>query len=342
MSTLTFSAFRFDGRQAEAVPVGLRVENNWLVVETLEGAVLERQALDRAIVSEPFDHAPRLIGLDSGATLEVPDGDRGFAGALEHAGVRPSLAVRLQRWWPAVIVAVVALMSLLALAYLKGLPAAARWTAFALPPRFESRMGDQILEVLDKRYFEPSRLDGIRRAQISDRFARVAAAVAPKVPYRLEFRATRKPSVNAMALPGGIVILLDGLVEFAADEEAVLGVLGHEFGHVVHKHVTRQIFQAGGVGILAGLLWGDFSSAAAGVPIALGTLRYSREFEREADEFALAFLRAQNVSTQPLYKFFVRMQAQESHSGVADIPDFLSSHPSSEERLKRLRQGDSR
>ena len=118
-------------------------------------------------------------------------------------------------------------------------------------------------------------------------------------------------------------------------------MLGHEFGHVVHKHVTRQIFQSGGVGILAGLLWGDFSSAAAGVPVALGTLRYSRKFERDADEFTLTFLRAQNVSTQPLYDFFVRMQAQRSRSGVADIPDFLSTHPSTEERLKRLCEGDS-
>jgi predicted Zn-dependent protease len=341
MSTLIFPAFRFDGRQAEALPVGLRVESKWLIVETAEGAVLDREALDGAIVSEPFDHAPRLISLDSGATLEVPDEDRGFARALEHAGVRPSLAVRLQEWWPAVIVAVAALVSLLALAYLKGLPAAARWAAFALPARFESRMGDQLLEVFDRHHFEPSRLDGVQRAQISERFARVAAAIAPQVPYRLEFRATRKPSVNAMALPGGVVILLDGLVQFAGNEDVVLGVLGHEFGHVVHKHVTRQIFQAGGVGVLAGLRWGDFSSVAASLPVALGTLRYTREFEREADEFALALLRAQNVSTQTLYEFFVRLQAMELRMGVADIPDFLSAHPATEERLKRLRQGDS-
>ena len=47
------------------------------------------------------------------------------------------------------------------------------------------------------------------------------------------------------------------------------------------------------------------------------------------------------LSTQPLYDFFVRMQAQGSRSGVADIPDFLSTHPSTEERLKRLCAGDS-
>src|SRR5262249_49493244 len=75
---------------------------------------------------------------------------------------------------------------------------------------------------------------------------------------------------------------------------------------------------------------------------ALGTLRYSREFEREADDFALAFLRVENVSAQPLYEFFLRMQAPGSRNGTSDIPDFLSTHPSTEERLKRLRQGASR
>lgn len=337
MSTSTFPAFRFDGRQAEAVPVALRVDNGWLVVETAEGAVLERQPLDRAVVSEPFDHAPRLVSLQSGATLEVPDADRGFARALHHAGVRLSLPVRLRRWWPAVIIALAALVSVLAAAYFKGLPAAARWAAFALPPRFEARMGEQLLAVLDKHHFQPSRLDAARRARISDRFTRGAAATAPGVPYRLEFRATGKKDVNAMALPGGIMILLDGLVEFAGDEDAVLGVLGHELGHVVHKHSTRQILQSGGVGILASVLWGDFSGVAASVPVALGVLRYSREFEREADEFAVAFLRAQDLAAKPLYDFFTRLRALESRLGVADdVPDFMSTHPSTDERLKRL------
>jgi predicted Zn-dependent protease len=141
-----------------------------------------------------------------------------------------------------------------------------------------------------------------------------------------------------MALPGGIIVLLDGLVAFAEDEDAVLGVLGHELGHVVHKHPARGILQSAGLGALAGLLWGDFSGAAASVPITLGVLRYSRDFEREADEFAIALLRAQDVSTQPLYEFFVRVRRLESRRGVGAIPDFLATHPPTEERLERLRR----
>jgi len=338
MSAASVPAFRFDGRHAEAMPVVLRVENGYLVVETAEGIVLEREGLDRALVSEPFDHAPRLVSLRSGATLEVRDEDRSFARALQHAGVRLSLAVRLQGWWPAVVISLAGLIVLLAAGYFKGLPAAARWLAFALPPRMEIRMGDQLLAVLDKHHFRPSRLDSARRTRISDRFTRAAAAIAPGVPYRVEFRAAGKNHVNAIALPGGIIILLDGLVTFAGDEDTVLGVLGHELGHVVHRHSTRQVLQSVGAGALAGLLWGDFSGVAASVPVAIEALRFSREFEREADEFAVQFLRAQSLSARSLYEFFTRLRALESHRGGADIPEFLSTHPSSEERLELLRR----
>lgn len=337
MSTPTFRAFRFDGRHAEAVLVALRVEDGCLFVETPFGEVLERERLDRAVVSEPFDHAPRLVSLPSGTTLEVRDPTRSFARALEAAGVRPSPAVRLQRWWPGALIALAALLALLIPLYFKGLPAAARWAAFALPPQLEARMGEQLLAVLDKHYLRPSHLDAREQARIADRLSR-AAAIAPGVSYRLEFRRSGRADVNAMALPGGIIILLDGLVEFADDEDAVLGVLGHELGHVVHKHPARGILQSVGIGALASLLWGDFSGTAASVPMTLSMLRYSRDFEREADEFAIALLRSQKVPVRPLYKFFSSLDKTQSGRTAGGVPDFLSTHPSTAERLERLQR----
>ena len=58
MSAPRFPAFRFDGRHADALPVALRVENAYLIVETAAGTELERERLDRAVVSEPLDALP--------------------------------------------------------------------------------------------------------------------------------------------------------------------------------------------------------------------------------------------------------------------------------------------
>lgn len=332
------AGFRFDGRHAEAVPVAVRVDGGHLIVETADGAVLDREPVHRVVVSEPFDHAPRLVWLPSGAALEVPDADQWFAGQLQRAGARDSIAVRLQRWWPAALTALVVTIAILAALYVVALPRAARWAAFALPPRLEGRMGEQVLSVLDRHYFKPSRLDPARRATISERFARAAATAAPGVPYRLEFRTAGGHAVNAIALPGGIIVLLDGLVEFTRDDDGVLGVLAHELGHVAHKHSARQILESLGVGTLASLLWGDFSGVAASVPAVFAMLHASREAEREADEFALALLRTEGVPARALYEFFERIQALESRFGVDQIPDFMSTHPATEERLDRLRR----
>lgn len=139
-ATPTFPAFRFDGRDAKAVPVVLRIDDGDLVVATTDGSVLERERLDRVIGSEPLDHAPRLITLPRGAIFEVPDADRSFTRELRSTGLRLPLAIRLQRQWPGVLAAAAILVALLAAGYLKGLPLAAHWGAFALPPQIETRM----------------------------------------------------------------------------------------------------------------------------------------------------------------------------------------------------------
>jgi Zn-dependent protease with chaperone function len=307
VSTPGTPAFRFDGRQADAAPTRVRVEGAHLVVETPEGALLERPPLDRVAVSEPFGRAPRMLWLPHGVTLEVLDADGAFDLALQNGGVPVPLAVRVQGWWPGVVLALLGIVSLLAVGYFKALPAVAQRVAFALPPQVEDRLGTQILAVLDRHYFTRSALGAQRRADIGSRLADAAARAAPGVAYHLEFRSAGKHGINAMALPGGIIVMLDGLVVFSEDNE-LLGVLGHELGHVARKHSTRALLQSAGVGALAGLLWGDFSGAAASVPIALGVLRYSRESEREADDFAVTVLRAHGLSARPLCDFFARLQ----------------------------------
>jgi len=336
VSGAAFPASRFDGVHADAVPVVLSLEHGHLVVATADGTVLDRERVERAGVSEPFRHAPCWIALPGGATLEAPDDDGELTRALRQAGLRVSPVVRLREWPAAVVIALVALAAVLAGAYVKGVPAAARWLAFSMGPRLERRMGEELLSVLDQHYFRSSRVEARQRERIATRFAQGAAATAPGVVYRLEFRTAGAQVVNAMALPGGVIVLLDGLVDFAL-EDAVLGVLGHELGHVVHKHAARQIFQSVGVGAAAGLLWGDFAGSAASAPVALGLLRYSREFEREADDFAVEFMRNQKLSAAAVYSFFKRLRERERVEG-GSIPEFLSSHPSTDERLERFRR----
>ena len=329
----SWTATRFDGRSAAGEAVVLHVDDAALVI--VSGASCDRIALADVGVPESFDAAPRMLALPGGHTLEVPDPLRTLPATLSASGKPPSWIVRMQRAWPAVALALMLTVGGGGWAYVEGLPIAARAIAAALPPAFDRRLGENLLELLDANVLEASTLDADRRARISRRFREAAAVAAPGVDVRLEFRGGQ---VNAFALPGGIVVLFDELVELSNDDDRVIGVLGHELGHIVHRHSTRQLVQALGLAAIAGVVWGDFSSIVTNVPLVLGVMRYGRAFEEEADAFAIALLRANGMSPRPLYDFFVGLLGNDTRRGREDIPTFLSTHPDVGSRIERLRQ----
>ena len=330
---MNWAATRFDGRSGSGDVVLLRIDGDTLIVMSRSG--LDRIALRDVAVAETFDRAPRMLGLPGGHTIEVPDAQRSLPAALAAAGKTTSWIVRMQRAWAAVVVALFVLVAGAAWIYFEGLPIAARHVANALPPGFDRRIGENVLELLDGNRLQPTKLAVERRAAIDARFREAAAVVAPKLDVRLEFRSG---AVNAFALPGGIIVVFDELVDLAGNDERVLGVLGHELGHVVGRHSTRQLLQGLGLAAIAGVVWGDFSTIAANVPLVLGLMRYGRGFEDEADDFALAFLRANNLSPRPLYEFFLRVQEQDGKRKPDQVPAFLSTHPDVNIRIERMRR----
>ncbi|HBZ07557.1 MAG TPA: peptidase M48, partial [Massilia sp.] len=124
------------------------------------------------------------------------------------------------------------------------------------------------------------------------------------------------------------------------------GVLAHEIGHVRLRHGTRVLAGSSLAAALSASLLGDFSGVAA-LPGVLASLSYSREMEAEADEYAIALLRKNGISTLPLADLFERMEyGPELEESGKEAPgwiweaaeSFMSSHPLSEERAERLRE----
>jgi predicted Zn-dependent protease len=154
----------------------------------------------------------------------------------------------------------------------------------------------------------------------------------------VEFRSVRSGTgINAFALPGGTIMVLDGLVAASGSDDQVLAVLAHELGHVALRHPIRRATQGVGLGLMAGLLWGDISSVAANVPAVVGLLNYSRDEEREADAFAVKVLTENGLDAQPLIDMFETFE--RIHGGrAAAMPGFLSSHPSTPDRIEQLQK----
>ncbi len=165
---------------------------------------------------------------------------------------------------------------------------------------------------------------------------RLKAAIPDNPGYPFKLYVIKNKQVNAMALPGGTVVVLTGLLDQADSPEEVAGVLGHEMTHVLKRHVIRQIIHNLGWSVWAGLFLGDgdFGKAAEGLG-QLGQLSFTRSQEQEADLGAAHILTKANLPLEPFIGFFKKMQAQPETADSL-FKNFMSDHPSNAARMEKL------
>ncbi len=123
----------------------------------------------------------------------------------------------------------------------------------------------------------PSQLPAADQQRIRDNFAALRRPDDPGHAYQLLFRHGGRLGPNALALPGGTIVVTDELVALIGTGAGMMGVLSHEAGHVAQRHGLQQVIQASAVGALAAYFFGDFSTVLATVPAAMLTMRYSRD-----------------------------------------------------------------
>ena len=337
------SALYFNGRSSRASPVSLSVANGELV---LRGDDVERRdALAELRLSEPLGRSPRLISFPDGAHCEVPD-DASFRVMLARSGHRDAHVVRWQFAPTAVLASLVALAACLVLAHEWLLPRVARQVVARVPAELAKRVSDETIAMLDANVFGPSQLPLARQQALSARLANLKQADGPVVLPQLLFRHGRSMGANALALPSGLIVVTDELVALARNDEEILGVLAHEMGHVSQRHGLRLAIESSAVGVFAAWYIGDVSALLAGVPAALSQARYSRRFEREADDHAARLMTDNGMSAGHLADILERMEAPAGagqgadRDGVASASsptDYFSTHPLTDERIRHLR-----
>ncbi|MFQ5565285.1 MAG: M48 family metallopeptidase [Paracoccaceae bacterium] len=223
-------------------------------------------------------------------------------------------------------------------------PLLAGQLALMIPPAREQQLGDAVVEQLQSLL----ELAGGDRPGICDTPSGVAALdrmVArldpdPHLPYPLRVGVLDHGMANALALPGGRILIFRGLLEAADNPEEVAGVLAHEIGHVVYHDPTREALRAAGTAGILGLLLGDVFGASIVVAAtdAVVNASYQRDAETRADETAYALLGAAELPTRPFADFFTKMRKE-----YGEMPEFLqllASHPGLEGRAQRAAAAD--
>jgi Zn-dependent protease with chaperone function len=308
-------ALYFDGSSTARHIVVVAMKKRVVGVRGVGG--FERvERLSRLDVSEHLLHAPRILRFPDGAFLEITDPQ--LDALLHKNGYRDPWVVRWQQNWPMSLVALIVLIATLIAGYQWGLPWAADRVARHLPAAVEAKIGDGELKLLDGDWFGPSKLDPVQRERLKRLFSELQQPRGEHTVYRIEFRDSMI-GVNAFALPNGVIVMTDQLVEAAGSDQAVLGVLCHELGHLQRRHSLRHMLQTLGAGAVMNVMFGDVSAVLTALPTFLVDMKYSRDFEREADQYAIDMMQENGLPLSPMADLFEKMEAGDKAApAVAD------------------------
>jgi predicted Zn-dependent protease len=151
--------------------------------------------------------------------------------------------------------------------------------------------------------------------------------------YTYQFHVAQDDSINAFALPGGIIVVHTGLIEATRRPEELAGVLAHEIQHVEQRHSLRGAIKNLGLRGLWAFVTGDLGGTLAGqAALELTSRKFSREDESEADAGAFDLLVRERIDPSAMADFFATMRERAS----TEVPEILSTHPASDERKRRL------
>lgn len=345
----------FDGVHSRPHAARLHAQGGQILVAPASGAPGEHGfeafavPLDQVRWPERTRHGGRIAHLPQGASIQALDVPAWDAWAAQHLGA-DGWVVRAQQNWRGVALAFVLLVAAIAAMYQWGLPWVARGVTAAVPTRVDALIGTQALASLEQSLLRQSTLAPDEQARIRRAFAQMVQAGHPgeAPPWRLEFRrGDARLGPNALALPGGTIVLTDALVELMpGDDDAVLGVLAHEFGHVRRRHAMRQLVQVSAVGFAVSVAFGDYGTLIGSAPVLLASLGYSRDLEREADLESVHLMRAAGIPPRAMVRFFEALEAWrgERQRAGGDDGDALglafSSHPATAERIAFFRDAE--
>ena len=337
-SELTFKADFFDGQSAARHRVIATLRSSGIALADEEGKSLDLwlfdaiYLVDAVEVGQPVRLACRAA---KGARLTIADPNilphlQAQNPHLSSRGLTPKGLARASAWIAGGILGVLGIALLV--------PRIVPWTAAMIPEPWERALGEIVIEQLTMSF--ASEDDGGKTCAnaagekaLGELVTRLSGQRTGET--RFEVRVVDISEVNAFAAPGGFVLVFNGLLEFAESPNEFAAVLAHEMAHVVERHPTESLIRNLGMFAVLDAMGGGGmgSEIAANLAGTLLFLSYSRQAEAEADDLSFHILRNADLRADGLATFFNRLE--EKHPEMADLPQFLSTHPNSGERAEK-------
>lgn len=291
-------------------------------------------------IESRLGNTPREIYLGDNQLFITDDNDSTDNLSRIIMGKNSSLLHRLESNLLVIAVALVVTVLFVFAGTRYGVPKTAEMIAHEFPS-FTSEKFNNGLSILDQSLFEPSQLTAEEKQRIAKLFQPFLidhSRLSPRVHFRGGF------GPNAFALPNGDIVFTDEFVALADNDNELIAVLFHELGHLEHKHMARRAIQDAMMVLMTLFIIGDLGSAdlVTGIPTLLLDLSYSRDFEREADLYAVQQLAAADIPVESfatiMQKLHDSTKAKGGDESSFKFPSYLSTHPQVEERIDVIKK----
>ena len=164
--------------------------------------------------------------------------------------------------------------------------------------------------------------------------------------FQWEFNLVKDDQINASCMPGGKIVVYEGIMKLISSDDELATVLGHEVAHAVAKHsnerMSQQMLAQYGGQVLGGILQGasaqtqQIAQQVYGLGANVGVmLPFSRKHEMEADDMGLVLMSIAGYNPDATINFWKKMSASSGNSGKSDI---MSTHPSDSKRIANLQK----
>ena len=323
----------FDGETAQSIQVSVLISStgvrfklgtDWITWPMSDLRCLQDQARDSGMILDLEDNSEaRLIIKDRAATQYLWS----LPNALKKRKTTSKMKRRVLFWGVGAITSVCLIMFVI-------VPALSNTLARYIPIEREIALGKYSLKQIEWLVS-----DGETDLRCKGQAGQSALAKMAKrlkdnfeTDYPLEVSVFRHEMVNAFAVPGGQIVLFEGLINAAKTPEEVAGVLGHEFGHTVNRDPTRLSLRSAGSAGLLGLVFGDFAGGFVALALAeaLVNANYSQEAETQADLFSHELFARAKLPSKSFANFFKQLRMEHGDDG--GLLSHISSHPDIEGR----------
>jgi predicted Zn-dependent protease len=169
-------------------------------------------------------------------------------------------------------------------------------------------------------------------------FCQRLAKISHRPNLSYECKVMDSPVVNAFAVPGGYIYFTRGILAYLNNEAELIGVMGHELGHITARHSAQQYTRAqiAQVGLGVGMIFLDYLPDIAGDVAQLGVqmlfLKFSRDNERQSDDLGVEYASKLGYDAKQMANFFNTLDRMPPSSDGSPLPDWFSTHPDPAER----------